>query len=103
MVPASKAAAASHRSVRTIIKDAAQDTPFTLVEVLYLVDLRRRHGARRARPVRDRLPRLVVHLAAADQRPAGRVHGAPGSRLDAVLRGDGDPWIDRGLLCDLLP
>ena len=67
-------------------------------EVLHQMGLRARALTGRPRTLRRRLPRLLVHLAAADQRPARRADGGAQQGADAVLRGDGDARIGRRLL-----
>src|ERR1051325_1442735 len=47
----------------------------------------------RSRALRRRVPRLFVHLASADQRPARRLDGHQEQGGDAVLRRHGDARV----------
>src|SRR5262245_37191783 len=54
-----------------------------------------RAGARRARVVPRGVPRLVVSLAARDQRSASHLDGDPAQRAHGLLRDVGHAGIDR--------
>ena len=95
-VPANAAAAARSRGSgeeRAVPRDIITCPPLRITRigaVLHQMGLRARALTGRPRTFRRRVPRLLVHLAAADQRPARRADGGAQQDADAVLRGDGD-------------
>src|SRR5688572_10802079 len=83
---------------RNIITSLYGSCVYPRREILHQLGLRLRSRHRRAGPLYSRLSRFVVPFAAPDQRHPRRPNGDPAQGLDAVLRGNGDAGLRRGVL-----